>query len=296
MVADRGTNAGRAAPPVRPGDVDGAAGQAAPRTLSEVIGRLPYRLALAGGWIDQPFVSSLDPEPPGSMVVVSLRPTVRFMDRSGMATGTRATARAIWGDSLPDRNPDTLVRELYAAENRPLIEPSGSQDMIGLVVPGISRLDYDAAVDGGTFPCRIESTSDPATVSWLERVLHLVPVGPRPTGYRPLGRKRLEPAWVRALGRSGRDCYDAIIRRDLEALGASMNACVRAWAALLPDTLEHPTIAIDLKGLLASYQASYPGAMPSGCGGGYLVVASAADVPGSLHITIRTDSTGTTEP
>src|SRR5512146_1414005 len=81
-----------------------------PQSLTDVIGRLPYRLALAGGWIDQPFVSSLDPEPPGSMVVVSLEPTVRFMDRSGMATGTRATARALWGDRLPDRDRDSLVR------------------------------------------------------------------------------------------------------------------------------------------------------------------------------------------
>jgi hypothetical protein len=280
---------------MRRGEVDRVAGQPAARALSDVIGRLPYRLALAGGWIDQPFVSSLDPKPPGSMVVVSLRPTVRYMDRSGMATGTRATARAIWGDCLPDRNPDALVRELYAAENRPLIEPSGSQDMIGLVVPGISRLDYDAGVDGGWFPCQIESTSDPETVAWLERVLHLVPVGPRPAGYRPLGRKHLEAGWVRSLGQSGRDCFDAIVRRDLEALGASMNACVRAWAALLPDTIEHPTIAIDLKGLLASYQASYPGAMPSGCGGGYLVVASEGAVPGSFHVTVRTDRTGVTE-
>jgi hypothetical protein len=295
MVVDRVTNPDATAQPMGPGTVGKSTDRTAPASLTDVIGRLPYRLALAGGWIDQPFVSSLDPEPPASMVVVSLQPTVRFMDRSGMATGTRATARALWGDRLPDRDREALVRELYAAENRPLIEPSGSQDMVGIVVPGISRLDYDAAVDGGTFPCHIESTSDPETVSWLERVLHLIAVGPRPAGYRPLGRKRLEPAWVRALGQSGRACFDAIIQRDLEGLGASMNACVRAWSALLPDTLVHPTIAIDLKGLLASYQASYPGAMPSGCGGGYLVVASEGDVPGSFRVTIRTDSTGVTE-
>jgi hypothetical protein len=256
-------------------------------TLRDVIGGLPYRLQLAGGWIDQPFVSALNPEPPGSMVVVSLQPTVRFMDRAGMATGTRATAFGLWGDSLPDRDALDLVRELYEEENRILPEPSGSQDMAGLIIPGISRLDYDAAVDGGEFPCRIESTSDPATVEWLEQVLYLIPVGQRPPGYDPLATKRLDPEWVRRLGRSGSACYDAIVRHDLAALGASMVECSLAWEAILPNTLAHPTITLDLKGLLASYQSSYPGAMFSGCGGGYLIVASDGDVPGSFRIAVR---------
>jgi hypothetical protein len=97
---------------------------------------------------------------------------------------------------------------------------------------------------------------------------------------------------VQALGQSGRACYDAIVARDLEGLGGSMNACVRAWAALLPDTLEHPSIPFDLKRLLGSYQASHPGAMPSGCGGGYLVVASEEEVAGSFRPTIRTGPIG----
>jgi hypothetical protein len=59
--------------------------------ITEVIGKIPYRLALAGGWIDQPFVSRLNPSPPGSMVVVALEPIFRFMDR-GMGTSTRNVA------------------------------------------------------------------------------------------------------------------------------------------------------------------------------------------------------------
>ena len=95
--------------------MDPAAGSlplaAPPPSPGRPVGRLPYRLQMAGGWIDQPFVSSLDPDPPGSMVVVSLQPTVRFLDRCGMATGTRAVAAALWGDALPpDRSERSPAR------------------------------------------------------------------------------------------------------------------------------------------------------------------------------------------
>lgn len=257
-------------------------------TLQEVIGTLPYRLQLAGGWIDQPFVSQVDPQPPGSMVVVSLRPTVRYMERSGFATGTRAAARALWGEAIPtDRSPGELVRELYAAENEGRSAPSGSQDMCGLVYPGISRLDYDASVEGGWFPCHVESTSRPEVVAWLERVIHLVPIGPRPDGYDPLEMRNLDPAWVARLGASGRSCYDAIVAMDVQALGAALDETSLAWQAILPRVFEHPAIGPDLLGLWEAYASRYPGAMMSGCGGGYLVVASEKPPPGSATISVR---------
>ena len=257
-------------------------------TLERVIGRLPYRLQLAGGWIDQPFMSMANPEPPGSMVVVSMHPSVRYMERSGMATGTRRVAQRLWGDEFPpDRRPEELVRELYRAENAGLADPSGSQDMCGLIYPGISRLDYDASVDGGWFPSHVESTTDPAVVAWLERVLHLVPIGGRPVGYDPLETKNLEPSWVARLGRSGRACYEAILAGDLTALGQALNENSHAWRAILPNVYAHRTIECDLWGLLEGYMQAYPGAMQSGCGGGYVIVASEEAPPGSARISIR---------
>lgn len=255
--------------------------------LTEVIGRIPYRVALAGGWIDQPFVSQLDPSPPGSMVVVGLEPTVRFMDRAGLATGTRHVAMRLWQGRLPERDPAALVRELYAEENRHQKDPSGSQDMIGLIYPGVNRLDYDIRHEGGYFPRHIETNRDPAVARWIERVLHLIPVLQRPEGYNPLGEKRLDAGWVRRLGQSGRDCYDALISRNLRALGASLNECMLCWETLLPHTVRHPTVKVDLKALLTFYQARYPGAMYSGCGGGYLLVVSEEPVPGAFQIQVR---------
>jgi hypothetical protein len=244
-------------------------------------------LALAGGWIDQPFVSRHNPSPPGSMVVVSVEPQFRFLERSGIATGTRAVAQKLWKRGLPRCTPAELVRELYAAENRGKANPSGSQDMIGLIYPGINRLDYDFSSNGGVFPSHIESIHDAKVEQWLENVIHLLPVAPRPAGYSPLGRKNLDPRWIARLGRSGRDCFEAIRARDVNALGAAMNECMRCWETILPRTVRHPKLTVDLAALLRAYQSVYPGAMYSGCGGGYLFVASEAPVPGAFHVKIR---------
>jgi hypothetical protein len=255
--------------------------------LTDIISQIPYRMAFAGGWIDQPFMSKLNPEPPGSMVVVALEPTIRFMDRCGMATSTRAAAIRLWNGALPDRDPADLMRELYAEENKDKSEPSGSQDMAGLIYPGVNRLDYDYSHEGGIFPARVESNNDPETARWLERVIHMIPVAMRPPLYNPLGVKNLLPGWIARLGRSGRDCYDAIRARDVRGLGAAMNECMLCWETLLPQTIVHPEITVDLKSILAHYQAQYPGAMYSGCGGGYLYVAAEQPVPGAIHVTVR---------
>jgi hypothetical protein len=255
--------------------------------IAKVIGSLPYRLALAGGWIDQPFVSRHNPSPPGSMVVVSVEPYFRFMERSGIATGTREIALRLWKRGLPKRPPEKLVRELYEAENKGNSNPSGSQDMIGLIYPGINRLDYDYAANGGVFPSRVESICDNKTERWLERVIHLLPVAPRPAGYSPLGKKNLDPQWIARLGRSGKDCFTAIQTRDIDALGAAMNECMKCWEAVLPCTVRHPKLTVDLAGLLRVYQSRYPGAMYSGCGGGYLFVVSEEPVPGAFNVKIR---------
>jgi hypothetical protein len=258
--------------------------------LAEQIGDVPYRMALAGGWIDQPLVSRWNPAPCGSMVVARLQPLLRFMERSGMATGTREVARRLWGNRLPDRDPAQLVRELYAAENQGRPDPSGSQDMIGLIYPGISRLDFDFRHEGGVFPRHVESTGDPQVVGWLEKVVHVIAVAPRPAGYNPLGVRNLDPRWIQRLGQSGKDCYDAILRRHLGDLGASMNECMKCWEAILPHTVQHPALTVDLAGLLAYYQSCYAGAMYSGCGGGYLYVVAEGEVPGSFGVKISTSA------
>ena len=235
--------------------------------ITDVVGKLPYRIALAGGWIDQPFISEHNPSPPGSMVVVGVEPQFMFMERAGICIGTRNIALELWKDGVPDHESSELVQELYAAENQGKTEPSGSQDMIGLIYPGINRLDYDFRHRGGIFPQYIESNNDPEIASWLESVIHILPV---------------------ALGQSGKACYNAIMDRNIEELGKSLNECMLCWETILPGTVRHHTLKIDLPLLLEYYQSKYPGAMYSGCGGGYLYVVSNKSVPGAFHIKVRT--------
>jgi len=237
--------------------------------------RFPYRLALAGGWIDQPWVSRIHP---GSMVVASLVPDRDFAGRSGMATSSRRRAIEIWGDRLPDGDPIVLARALFGAENlpgKPYV--SGSQDQIGLLVPGISRLAYD----GSYWPRRITTTRDPETAAWIESVLQLFPLRPRRKGYDPLKVKRLSRKYVEKLGASGEKCWRAILRRDLKRLGESLTESLAAWARLLPLTVD----AGAMKAL--SRLSGHAGATFSGAGGGYIVAVSDKPVPGAFKIKIR---------
>jgi hypothetical protein len=113
-------------------------------------------------------------------------------------------------------------------------------------------------------------------------------VAQRPSGYSPLDIKNLDPEWIRRLGQSGRDCYAAILAQDLAGLGESMNESMRCWEAILPGTVRHPTLAVNLLGILGYYQARHAGAMYSGCGGGYLYVVSDEAVPGGFRVKVRT--------
>jgi hypothetical protein len=188
---------------------------------------------------------------------------------------------------MPHGEPRELVRELYSVENEGKAEPSGSQDMVGLLYPGVCRLDYDASVEGGVFPSAVESCTEPAIARWLERTIKVLSIAPRPAGYEPLAVQNLDPAWIARLGKSGRACWDSILAMNAAGLGESMNECMRCWEALLPRVVRPPNSSVDLTALLGYYQERSHGAMYSGCGGGYLYVVTEIPVPGAFTVQVR---------
>ena len=102
--------------------------------------RIPYRLDLAGGWLDQPYVSKLGA---GAVLTISLEPVIEFNERSGMASSSRRRAIELWQTDLPTGDREKLAKMLFAFENPPGTKIfAGSQDSIGIVYPGLNRLDY----------------------------------------------------------------------------------------------------------------------------------------------------------
>lgn len=240
--------------------------------------KFPYRLCLAGGWIDQPWVSKMNP---GSVVVAQIWPDIDFNDRSGLATSSRKTGIQIWGDRYPAGDHELNAKLLFGAENPPgKMYISGSQDHIGLLYPGINRLFYS----GGYWPQNIDSTTNKEICDWLSGVINLIPLEPRPEGYDPLKVMHLEKPLIRVLGEAGNECWDSILRKDITGLGRSLTNTLLSWKKILPLTVPDWV----MRELETKYFPFYPGAITSGSGGGYVIVVSEKEIEGAIKIRIRT--------
>jgi cytidyltransferase-like protein len=239
--------------------------------------RFPFRLCLAGGWIDQPWISKIHP---GSVVVAQIWPTMEFNNRSGLATSSRELGIKIWGNLYPDGDPLENARILFGAENPPGTHyVAGSQDHLGLLMPGVNRLHYN----GSYWPDYIQSSTDKDICDWLTGVIHLVPLKPRPDGYDPLKEMHLEKKFIRKLGEAGDFCWESIIRKDIIGLGKSLSETLISWKKILPLTVPDDI----MKEMENIYFSEYPGAVTSGCGGGYVIVVSENEVPGEVRIKVR---------
>ncbi len=239
--------------------------------------RIPYRLDLAGGWLDQPYVSK---HGKGSVLTISLEPVIEFNERSGMASSSRRRAIELWQTDIPEGDREKLARVLFAFENPPGTEIfAGSQDSIGIVFPGLNRLDYH----GQYWPGKIISQSDEKILSWIEQHLHLIPLGPRGAGFDVFKGRSITPPKVRALAATADGCWKAIQKMDLEEFGRQFRASFEAQIAMFP-SMTSPAI----NKMIRRYAKSSLGWKLSGAGGGgYLVLVSRQPVPGAIQVKIR---------
>lgn len=248
-------------------------------TSLRAINRMPYRIDLAGGWLDQPFVSR---HHPGSVLTVSIEPTIEFNERSGMATSTRNAATDLWGTRLPVGDLEKTAKILFCYDNPPgTQEISGSQDAIGIVFPGLARAHYN----GEYWPSRIERLYDEESILFVETSLYLMTLGPRHADFDVLTNTRINRDRAKALADAADDCWQAILKRDITAFGDAFRRSFEAQIDMFPNMVDQSILD-----LIEKYRNQALGWKLSGAGGGgYLILVSQDPIPNTIRIVARRD-------
>ncbi len=240
--------------------------------------KIPFRLDLAGGWLDQPFVSKYAP---GPVITISIEPEYEFNDRSGMSSSTRAKAIELWQTDIPEGDKEKLARTLFCVENPPGTSyVSGSQDSIGIVYPGVNKLDYPREK---YWPNQITSVTDENTLEWIEQHLWLINLSPRDNGYNVLSDTKIDTKGAQLLADAAEEVWKAIADKDLKAFGAGVKKSFEAQIAIFPHMI-NPYILEQIK----FYESQALGWKISGAGGGgYLVLVSDHPIRNGLQLKIR---------
>lgn len=241
----------------------------------DVSSGLPYRLDLAGTWIDQPYVSQYHP---GWALTISLEPIEEYMERGGMSTSTRNAARTLWPYELPNYNEEMLARLLFCFENDPEKDKghiSGAQDAIGICMSGLNRHFYDNTY----WPSKIESIHDEETLSWLESHLCLVPMFPRRPGCSVVTGRDVTAEKVVSLANAADRCWEAVKKRDLTAFARAFQDSFDAQIAMFPAMKAEGTQEFIDKYAPFSLAHKFAGAG----GGGYLALVIEGELPEGAH-------------
>ena len=237
--------------------------------------RIPYRVELCGGWLDQPSVNSLVP---GSVIVMSIEPTIEFNDKSGMATSSRKKAIELWQTQIPAGNREQLAKLIFCIENPPGTRTiSGSQDQLGILLPGLNKLNYD----NGYWPVSIESLTDDATLDFIAEHLYLIQLSQRKQNYDVLGNTNINPASAKKLADATGCCWAAMKAHDVQTWGKATAECFEAQLEMYP-AMSTP----DVQAAILQYREQACGWKLTGCGGGgYLLLISETPIPNAIKVT-----------
>lgn len=246
-------------------------------TALRTVHQIPFRIDLAGGWLDQPFVSR---HYPGAVITISLEPTLQFNDRSGMASSTRRAAIDMWGPRLPTGDHEKLAKMLFCYDNPPGTKViSGSQDAIGIVIPGLAKANYA----GEYWPASIDRLQDELTLQFIENSLYLVTLGPRHAAYDVLADTRIDPQRAKALADPTEACWEAIQQRDIVNFGRSIRESFDAQVAMFPNMMND-----SVRELIDRYKDIALGWKLSGAGGGgYLILVADQPIKNAVRVTAR---------
>ena len=236
--------------------------------------RIPYRVELCGGWLDQPDVNALAA---GPVIVMSIEPTIEFNDRSGLATSSRKKAIELWQAQIPPGNREELAKLLFCVENPPgTAHISGSQDQLGILLPGVNKLNYD----NGSWPVSIESITDDETLNFIADHLCLIQLPQRKADYDVFSQTNINVVSAGKLADATERCWCAIRGRDVEQWGKATTDCFEAQLEMFPAMLTS-----DVQGAIEQYRNVACGWKLTGCGGGgYLLLVSRTPIQNAIKV------------
>jgi cytidyltransferase-like protein len=235
---------------------------------------IPYRLDLAGGWLDQPYVSKYSE---GAVITLCIEPDYEFNDRSGMATSSRKKAIELWQTDIPEGDKEELGKTLFCCENPPGTKYiSGSQDALGIAMPGLNCFLYN----NDYLPSAINSVLDDDILTWLETHLWMIPLYPRKADYDVLANSSINAENATRLSHASAGCWEAILRKDIQAAGKAMTESFEAQIAMFPNM-----VSDDILQQLSVYKNIASGWKISGAGGGgYLILFSEKPIEKAIRI------------
>ena len=215
------------------------------------------------------------------MITISLEPDIEFNNRSGMASSTRAKAIELWQTELPDGDRERIAKTLFCFENPPGNKYiSGSQDSIGIVFPGVNRLDYPR---DSYWPEKITTVMDEQVLRFIEDNIWLINLSPRGGGYDVLSEMHISREGAELLAISAEVLWRSALVRDLRGFGRAMRISFEAQVKMFPLMVNRHIME-----QIESYKDSALGWKISGAGGGgYLVLVSDKPVKNALKIRIR---------
>lgn len=234
---------------------------------------IPYRIDLAGGWIDQPHISGIYP---GSVITLSIEPIVDYKERCGMATSTRKSIKELYELGLPNIDSIELSKLVFNYDNKPGVKNiSGAQDSIGICMKGLTRHLYS----GRYWPVSIESCQDNGILMWLENHIFIKLLWPRPDNFEVSVKSNIEYDLIKLLSFASEKCWEAIFNKNLQSFADAVTLSFETQKHIFP-LMSNGQIDSEIKKhKCLGYKLAGAG------GGGYLIMIN--DTPCGDKIKMR---------
>ena len=170
-----------------------------------------------------------------------------------------------------------LAHTLFCVDNPPgTANVSGSQDQLGILLPGFNKLNYD----NGYWPKSIDSLTDRETLEFLERRIWLVGLPLRRNGYSPFDGQNVTAESAQRLAAATEAIWAAVKARDAAAWGRATTESFEAQIAMFPAMMSP-----EMSETIERFRGTALGWKITGAGGGgYLVLISEKPIPNAIQI------------